>query len=74
MNNRSDPLLSPEENTYLVSLSPKEYQAYLIAKDHLGILLTLHNLLFDFLLRSEFFSDHITHGQPLVLGYVLQSF
>ena len=38
-----DPLLSPEENAYLVSLSPKEYQAYLIAKDHLGILLTVRN-------------------------------
>ena len=41
--NRNDPLLSAEENAYLLSLSSKEYQAYMIAKDHLGILLTLHN-------------------------------
>jgi hypothetical protein len=40
---KNDPLLSAEENAYLDSLSPKEYQAYLIAKDHLGILLTVRN-------------------------------
>ncbi len=40
---KNDPLLSAEENAYLDSLSPKEFQAYLIAKDHLGILLTVRN-------------------------------
>ena len=39
---RYDSNLSIEENAYIKTLSTKEYQAYLIAKDHLGILLTVH--------------------------------
>ena len=41
---RYDAQLSEEENAYIESLSPKEYQAYSIAKDHLGILLTVHKV------------------------------
>lgn len=39
---RKEDSLSEEENQYIQSLSEKEYQAYLIARDHLGILLTVH--------------------------------
>jgi hypothetical protein len=41
---RYDVQLSAEENAYIESLSVKEYQAYLIARDHLGILLTVHKI------------------------------
>jgi hypothetical protein len=35
-------MYTKEEEEYLKSLTPKEYKAYEIAKNHLGSLFTLH--------------------------------